>query len=81
MSSDINILMIIIGKLIPFPINIINSGNRIAVKTEPTDTILVIAIIINAKNKQINPSLMSNDNITPKEVATPFPPLNSKNIG
>ena len=62
-------------------INIINIANKTAAEIDPSDTILVSAINANANNKQINPIFQLIKRIIPKLVATPFPPLNSKNTG
>ena len=56
-------------------------GNKIAAQIEPSDTILDIAIIANAKTKHISPIFQLTIKSTPSDVATPFPPLNLKNIG
>ena len=45
------------------------------------DTILLTAIITSAKTKQINPIFQFIISNTPRDVAIPFPPLNSKKIG
>ena len=58
-----------------------NTGNNIAADIDPNDTILETAIINNANTKQINPILQFIIKSTPNDVATPFPPLNLKNIG
>ena len=57
------------------------TGNNIAAAIEPTETILVIIININAKIKHINPIFQLTKSNTPSDVATPFPPLNPKNTG
>ena len=62
-------------------INKVKTGNKIAAPTDPIDTILLNAIIAKAKTKHINPIFQFIIIITPSDVATPFPPLNSKNIG
>ena len=46
-----------------------------------SDTILVNAIKIKANTKQINPIFQLLISKIPNDVATPFPPLNLKNIG
>ena len=61
--------------------NTVSTGNSIAAAIEPNDTNLVNAININANTKQINPICQFVINSTPRDVATPFPPLNPKNIG
>ena len=52
-----------------------------AADIDPNDTILVNAIRITPNIKHINPIFQFSVINTPKAVATPFPPLNSKNIG
>ena len=61
--------------------NKVNTGNRIAAEIEPSETIFVTAISASANIKQIKPICQFIIIRTPKDVATPFPPLNSKNIG
>ena len=61
--------------------NTVSTGNSIAAAIEPNDTNLVNAININANTKQINPICQFVINSTPRDVATPFPPLNLKNTG
>ena len=61
--------------------NTVSTGNSIAAAIEPNDTNLVNAISISANTKQINPICQFVINSTPKDVATPFPPLNLKNTG
>ena len=46
-----------------------------------SDTIFVNTIKIKANTKQINPIFQLLINKIPNDVATPFPPLNPKNIG
>ena len=60
---------------------IVNTGSNIAAVTDPTETICVNIINTNANTKQINPICQFVINKTPNDVATPLPPLNSKNIG
>ena len=62
-------------------INNTSTGNSIAAPTDPIDTIFVNAINTNANTKQINPICQFVTSSTPNDVATPFPPLNPKNIG
>ena len=58
-----------------------NTGKSIAAPTDPNDTILLSAISTSANTKHINPICQFVIKSTPKDVATPFPPLNPKNIG
>ena len=58
-----------------------DTGNKIPADIEPTETILVSAIRINANTKHINPICQFIVNRTPNDVAIPFPPLNPKKIG
>ena len=58
-----------------------NTGKSIAAPTDPNDTILLSAINTSANTKHINPICQFVIKSTPKDVATPFPPLNPKNIG
>ena len=74
-------MLIITGKNLTSPINIVSIGYKTAASIEPTDTIFVNAIIITAKIKHIKPIFQFKVIKTPSAVATPFPPLNSKNIG
>ena len=57
------------------------TGNNIAAAIEPTETIFVIAINNSANIRHIKPIFQLTKSNTPSDVATPFPPLNSKNIG
>ena len=61
--------------------NKVNTGNRIAAEIEPSETIFVTAISASANIKQIKPICQLLINKIPKDVATPFPPLNWKNTG
>ena len=61
--------------------NSVRTGYSIAAAIEPTETICVNAINIRAKTKQIKPICQFDIIKTPSDVATPFPPLNLKNIG
>ena len=61
--------------------NIVSTGYSIAAAIEPTDTICVNIIRIRANTKQISPICQFDIISTPSDVATPFPPLNLKNIG
>ena len=61
--------------------NNVNTGNKTAAAHDPTDTILVKAINNTPNTKQINPICQLLIIKIHKEVATPFPPLNPKNIG
>ena len=61
--------------------NIHSTGNNIAADTDPNETILDNAIRTRANIKQINPIFQLIISSTPKDVATPFPPLNPKNKG
>lgn len=60
--------------------NATNTGNKIPADIEPTETILVSAIRINANTKHINPICQFIVNRTPNDVAIPFPPLNPKRL-
>ena len=64
-----------------FAAKYVSNGNAMAAIHEPSETILVIAIIIIAIAKQINPICQLVIINTPSEVATPLPPLKPKNIG
>ena len=61
--------------------NNVKTGNKTAAAHDPKDTILVNAIKTTANTKQINPICQLLISKTPSDVATPFPPLNPKNIG
>ena len=61
--------------------NIVSTGNSIAADTEPSETNLVNAINSKANTKHIKPICQFIINNTPRDVATPFPPLKLKNIG
>ena len=62
-------------------VNTITIGAVIDAITEPRDTYLVITMKMTPINKQINPVGQLSTSNTPKDVATPFPPLNPKNTG
>jgi len=61
--------------------NNVKTGNKTAAAHDPKDTILVNTIKTTANTKQINPICQLLISKTPSDVATPFPPLNPKNIG
>ena len=63
------------------PINKVNIGNSTAALIDPTETILVIAIITTANTKHIRPIFQFVINKTPKAVAIPLPQKKKKKIG
>ena len=68
---------------IPFVLWVIsiNTGDKHIPRTEPRETYLLTNTIIIKAAKQVSAKTGFIASIEPKEVATPFPPLNPKNAG